>query len=79
VSRFSSLRVPSSKPATARVISEMELLCAPKVLAMLLGIPLNWLKGRTIRCSFMGFLVSKLGWWLRALAFMVSSGLCYNS
>jgi len=30
----------------------------PKVLATLLGIPLKQLRGRTMRCSFMGFPVT---------------------
>jgi len=51
----------------------------PSVLVTLSGIPLNRLRGRTMRCSFMGFPVSKSGWRLRALAFMVSPGLCCSS
>ncbi len=44
-------------------------------LSTLWGMPIKRLRGRTIRCLFEEFLVSKLGWWLKALAFMVSPGL----
>jgi hypothetical protein len=40
-----------------------------------LGHAFEWSRGRTIRCSLALFLVSKLGQWLKVLAFMVSPSL----
>ncbi len=44
--------------------------------SILCGMPLNWLRGRTIRCLFIEFLVLKSGQQLNMSAFIVSPGLC---